>query len=374
MKKMMRFAAMLASAGMMCAMMPIQPASAQIWTLVGSETETAFQDMIQLNDKGMLDFSGSDVPYQVYMQYVTDYYDSEVTDPDTGETGIERVYYDNCRVYMVSPVKNTLWFVLREDQPDAEEQMLAIMDRYYHEISQTFAQRVPNEYASLNPRFYVFNDGSSTGPHLYELWDLTEQAGSQERSDSILHDLAEAGLITEFYTWGQGAFCQQYYGWLGYAEDGFDKEKVERYLAEHAPDCTVAEHIHEAAFPNTVLTWKDYELVPGEDMSFAEQFALVADIYEATGIRPGIWSFEDIQEAFGQNALAVAGDVNLDCSIDVSDAVLIARFAAEDREATMTDQGRQNADVTHDGNVDGQDTTKILQYIAKKINLEDLEK
>ena len=69
-----------------------------------------------------------------------------------------------------------------------------------------------------------------------------------------------------------------------------------------------------------------------------------------------------------------AGDVNTDGIIDVSDAVLIARFAAEDREATMTDQGRQNADVTHDGNVDGQDTTKILQYIAKKIELEDLAK
>ncbi len=68
------------------------------------------------------------------------------------------------------------------------------------------------------------------------------------------------------------------------------------------------------------------------------------------------------------------GDANCDGSIDVSDAVLISRFAAEDREATMTDQGRQNADVTNDGNVDGQDSTKILQYIAKKISLEDLVK
>ena len=62
-----------------------------------------------------------------------------------------------------------------------------------------------------------------------------------------------------------------------------------------------------------------------------------------------------------------AGDANCDGITDVSDAVLIARFAAEDREATFTDQGRQNADVTHDGNVDAQDSAKILQYIAKKI-------
>ncbi len=58
MKKTMRIAAMLAAAGMMCAAMPVQPVSAQIWTLVGSEAKTAFQDMIQLDDKGMLNFSG----------------------------------------------------------------------------------------------------------------------------------------------------------------------------------------------------------------------------------------------------------------------------------------------------------------------------
>ena len=72
------------------------------------------------------------------------------------------------------------------------------------------------------------------------------------------------------------------------------------------------------------------------------------------------------------NSISINGDANCDESIDVADAVLIARFAAEDSDAAMTDQGRQNADVTHDGNVDGQDTTKILQYIAKKISLEDL--
>ena len=61
-----------------------------------------------------------------------------------------------------------------------------------------------------------------------------------------------------------------------------------------------------------------------------------------------------------------------DGSVDVSDAVLIARFSAEDREAVITDQGRKNADVTHDGNVDSKDVSGILQYIAKKISLEDL--
>ena len=67
-----------------------------------------------------------------------------------------------------------------------------------------------------------------------------------------------------------------------------------------------------------------------------------------------------------------AGDANCDGRIDVSDAVLTARFAAEDRNAVITDQGRINADVTGNGNVDAEDTTKILQYIAKKISYAEL--
>ena len=57
--------------------------------------------------------------------------------------------------------------------------------------------------------------------------------------------------------------------------------------------------------------------------------------------------------------------MTLDCSIDVSDAVLTARFCAEDREAVITDQGKQNADVNGSGNVDLDDVTAILRKIAK---------
>ena len=80
---------------------------------------------------------------------------------------------------------------------------------------------------------------------------------------------------------------------------------------------------------------------------------------------PSKWSFEDIQEAFGQNALAITGDVTLDCTVDVSDAVLLARFCTEDSTAVITDQGKQNADVNDSGNIDLDDVTAILRKIAK---------
>ncbi|MBR5722963.1 MAG: dockerin type I repeat-containing protein, partial [Oscillospiraceae bacterium] len=82
------------------------------------------------------------------------------------------------------------------------------------------------------------------------------------------------------------------------------------------------------------------------------------------------WIYRTLHEIAG--SIPRPGDANCDGSIDVADAVLIARFAAEDKDAVMTDQGRQNADVTHDGNTDGQDAAKLLQFIAKKLGSEDL--
>lgn len=59
------------------------------------------------------------------------------------------------------------------------------------------------------------------------------------------------------------------------------------------------------------------------------------------------------------------GDVNLDEQVDVSDAVLLARFTAEDKEAVITQNGKTLADVNCDGNITPEDTVQILEYIAK---------
>ncbi len=67
-----------------------------------------------------------------------------------------------------------------------------------------------------------------------------------------------------------------------------------------------------------------------------------------------------------------AGDANGDGQTDVADVVLIARYAVEDKEAVMTQSGKENADVTQDGNVDGQDAEKLLAYIAKKISFAEM--
>ena len=68
----------------------------------------------------------------------------------------------------------------------------------------------------------------------------------------------------------------------------------------------------------------------------------------------------------------VWGDVNESGNVDVSDAVLLARFVAEDKAATVTAAGQKNADVNHNGKPDSGDTVQILKYIAKLVT--DLSK
>ena len=47
--------------------------------------------------------------------------------------------------------------------------------------------------------------------------------------------------------------------------------------------------------------------------------------------------------------------------------MLLARYSAEDSSALLTAQDKINADVTHDGRIDGDDVTLILKYIVKLV-------
>ena len=63
------------------------------------------------------------------------------------------------------------------------------------------------------------------------------------------------------------------------------------------------------------------------------------------------------------------GDLNGDGSIDVSDAVLLARFVAEDATAEISTIGLLNADVDGNGNPGMEDVILILKYIARCIRV-----
>ncbi len=61
------------------------------------------------------------------------------------------------------------------------------------------------------------------------------------------------------------------------------------------------------------------------------------------------------------------GDANCDHDVNVSDAVLVARYVAEDSSAEMFAQGKINADVNENGEITSDDVILILQKIAKII-------
>ena len=61
------------------------------------------------------------------------------------------------------------------------------------------------------------------------------------------------------------------------------------------------------------------------------------------------------------------GDVDCSGTVDISDAVLLARLLAEDRDAEVSQTGIQNADVDDAAGPGPGDVTKILRYIAKLI-------
>ena len=64
----------------------------------------------------------------------------------------------------------------------------------------------------------------------------------------------------------------------------------------------------------------------------------------------------------------IAGDVNDDSKVTVADAVLLARVVAEDAAASITEQGKTNAEVDGKAGLSPDDTTMILKYLAGFFN------
>ncbi len=67
------------------------------------------------------------------------------------------------------------------------------------------------------------------------------------------------------------------------------------------------------------------------------------------------------------------GDTDCCGSVDVSDAVLLARILTEDKSAVVSDQGMLNSDCNRNGTPDSDDITLILMHIARISKLPETE-
>lgn len=68
------------------------------------------------------------------------------------------------------------------------------------------------------------------------------------------------------------------------------------------------------------------------------------------------------------------GDADESGKVDVSDAVLISRFVAEDREIQITTKGKLNADCDGVSGITADDATRVLKYIAKLVTQDQMGK
>ena len=391
MKKRIRFAAILAGAMMLCSAVQTAPVSALWWW--GSTSDEAFQDMTLLDDKGMFKWIGyGGVPgtprdYQVYTQHYAHDVEAEVTYSDTGETKIETMHYEGDNLYVVMPRNNIIRMVFRADLDETEtkQKAVTILKKYYPELS------VSGDNRGASASFYQY------APHTYDLCDRSDTVGSEEVSAAIMKDMAQAGLITEFYSWGQTADYQQvgntyptaYYptsqkwnsSYTALEDVTYDWTSIEAWVQEHHPECEyicvtpddteTAKLIGQYDSELNRVFFNDnieqmYAIIPPDGTAFSDHFAIAAELYEQFGLAAEWLCPESINEQMiGQNALAVAGDINIDCSIDVADAVLLARFCVEDAAANITQTGLGNADYDGDGMTTFLDVTAILRKIAR---------
>lgn len=404
MKKNVRLAAMLAGAVMFCSAVSSAPVSALWWW--GNASGEEFQDMTELNDKGMFKWVGGipDTPhdYQVYTKHIEREVEPEEINPYVDQQVTEPVTVKLDQVYVVNPRENVLRIVLRKDldHDEAEQKMFEILEKYYPGITE-FSQN--NNYET-NRKYFVnqVTMGVTDFASYYDLFDnskadSTEEAktaGVPEIADGILHDLAKAGLISEFYTWGQTANYQQvqlhsrdaiptaYIPEYQNRKSDIPKDwtAIEAWVREYYPECEFVCVTHEDTELAKKIGYYNekkqqpyfgsdefmYAVIPPDGTTFPEHFAIAAELYEQFGIEAEWLCPESASTPLtGQNALAVAGDINIDCSIDVADAVLLARFCAEDAAANITQTGLGNADYDGDGNVTILDVTAILRKIAK---------
>ncbi|MBQ8922138.1 MAG: Cohesin domain protein [Oscillospiraceae bacterium] len=90
--------------------------------------------------------------------------------------------------------------------------------------------------------------------------------------------------------------------------------------------------------------------------------------YGATGVAG------EVKIAGGTTTEADWGDADCNGSVDVLDAVMLARVSSEDTGTGITAQGKLNADVTHDDSIKADDLAKLLKYLAGKLTKDDLAK
>ena len=121
------------------------------------------------------------------------------------------------------------------------------------------------------------------------------------------------------------------------------KEKCEQFMEAYDTD-RMPRDVYAIYDHVSMFLYNEYNVVTLNDVS---------DYYYKRAAKPAA-------------SARLAGDADCSGTVDVSDAVLTARFVAEDAGAKITDAGLQNADADGDGAVTADDITAIQRIISKQ--------
>ncbi len=335
MKKIRQFMAFAAGAVLALQSLPAASASADYcW---GSTDSPYYADWETLDDRGMLRWQAGQDDYQLLYKHFTNTRD----DGTTSECDV---------LQAIIPRHNIFSFTLTPDaDADAAKEILY---RYY-----------PEQQISA-----IIWEDAETGD-CWEVWDNSEHRGDTAYCNALMHDLAEANLISRFYSYGQTAVYEDFtHDPLGYGPESpalygskrNDPDAVRAYLAEKHPECTLEMTREESEW------WYAFRIVSPNAQTFPEKFALAVDIFEDIGICSvfGIPASAS-SSLMGNDALQLQGDINIDGEVNISDAILLSRYANEDTAVSLSDIGVQKADVNADDAVNTDDVTVILRTIAK---------
>ena len=112
-----------------------------------------------------------------------------------------------------------------------------------------------------------------------------------------------------------------------------------------------------------VVQWS-YHGGDGQKFVLAPAAMPEPDVPETTTTLTETTTTTTTTETTAAPAEALLGDTDCSGDVNVADAVLLARFLAEDSEVTVSVQGKRNADCNLDGDISADDNTMILEYLA----------
>lgn len=137
----------------------------------------------------------------------------------------------------------------------------------------------------------------------------------------------------------------------------------------HAGDFLITLGVFSDLYPELIPT--DSDATPSETTPTTTETTTESNS-ESTTTTSTATTPNDSNVEWGNVNVSTEGTTAED-RVSIADAVLLSRSNTGDPEATVTDQGKLNADVDHDGTPGSGDLSRLLEFLAANIPYADLE-